>query len=46
MIVKFVLYLQGFEANVIWDGAVLHMIFLIRMHVKKIHNLVGLNSAF
>lgn len=43
---KKVLYLQGFKANVITDGAVLHMVLLIRMHVEKVHNLVGLDSAF
>jgi len=41
-----VLYLQGFKANVISDGAVLYVVILIRMHVKKVHQLVGLNSAF
>lgn len=40
------LYLQGFEANVIPDGAVLHLVLLIRMHVKKVQQLVGLNGAF
>lgn len=40
------LYLQGFEANMISDGAVLHVVLLIRMHVEEIHHLVGLNSAF
>lgn len=40
------LYLQGFKANMISDRAVLHMVLLIRMHVKKVHSLVGLNSAF
>lgn len=40
------LYLQGFKANMISDGAVLHVVLLIRMHVKKVHHFVGLNSAF
>ena len=39
-------YLQGFKANVVSDGAVLHVVVLIRMHVKKVHHLVGVNCAF
>lgn len=43
---KKLLYLKGFKANIIRDGAVLRVVLLIRMHVKQVHHLVSLNSAF
>lgn len=39
------LYLQRLEANVVSDWAVLGVILLIRMHVKEVHHLVGLDGA-
>lgn len=45
-VIKKVFHLKSFKANMISDGAELHMVLLIRMHVKQVHNLVGLNSAF
>lgn len=41
-----VLYLQGFKADVISDGAVLYVVLLVRMHVEQVHHLVGVNRAF
>lgn len=39
-------YLQHFKANIISDGAVLHVVLLIGMHVQQVHDFVGLHSAF
>lgn len=36
-------YLQRLEANVISDRAVLHMVLLVRMHIKEVDRLVGLD---
>lgn len=37
--------LQRFKANIISNRAALCVVLLIRMHVKKVDHLVGLNSA-
>lgn len=45
-LVKNLLHLQCFKANMISNGAVFSMILLIRMHVVKVYYLVSFKSAF
>lgn len=39
------IHLQRLKSNVVSDGAVLHVVLLVRMHIEEVHGLVGLDRA-